>query len=108
MHAAAHMGITDGYAEAYIVGNSFMEKNVLAYPASGAFPRPDLADKRDLGELYINPGYIASHGEEFPFMAVHAFLHLLGYDHHGKHDTVKMESKEQEILASANRTASHE
>lgn len=96
--AAAHMGITNAYAEASIVSNAFMEKNVLAYPATEGFPRPDLGTARDLGELYINPEYITSHGEDFSFMAVHAFLHLLGYDHHGKHDTVKMEAKEQEIL----------
>lgn len=97
--AAAHMGVASAHTEAYIVGNAFMEKNVLAYPTPADFPRPDLAGGRDLGELYINPEYIAAHGEEFSFMAVHAFLHLLGYDHRGKHDTVKMEVKEQEILA---------
>ena len=97
--AARYMDITRAHAEAYIVGNAFMKKNVLAYPAPEAFPRPDLEGARDLGELYINPEHIAAHGEDFFFMAVHAFLHLLGYDHHGKHDTVKMETKEQEILA---------
>ncbi len=108
MAAAAHMGITAAHAEAYIVGNAFMEKNVLAYPAPKGFPRPDLSGVRDLGELYINPQYIATHGEDFAFMAVHAFLHLLGYDHHGKHDTVKMEAKEQEILAAILPKAIHE
>jgi rRNA maturation RNase YbeY len=97
--AAHHMAVINAHAEAYIVGTTFMEKNVLAYPAPEGFPRPDLGGVRDLGELYINPEHIASHGEDFTFMAVHAFLHLLGYDHHGKHDTVKMEAKEQEILA---------
>jgi rRNA maturation RNase YbeY len=97
--AAGHMGITAAHTEAYIVGNSFMEKNVLAYPAPDGFPRPDLDGVRDLGELYINPEHINAHDEDFTFMAVHALLHLLGYDHHGKHDTVKMEAKEEEILA---------
>lgn len=97
--AAAYMGVTQAHVEAYIVSNAFMEKNVLAYPAAESFPRPDLGAVRDLGELYINPSHIAAHGEDFSFMAVHAFLHLLGYDHRGKHDTVKMEAKEQEILA---------
>ena len=101
MAAAAH-------AEAYIVGNAFMEKNVLAYPAPKGFPRPDLSGVRDLGELYINPQYIATHGEDFAFMAVHAFLHLLGYDHHGKHDTVKMEAKEEEIIAAVKQINLHE
>ncbi len=108
VNAARYMGITSAHAEAYIVGNSFMEKNVLAYPAPDGFPRPDLSGVRDLGELYINPEHIAAHGEDFSFMAVHAFLHLLGYDHHGKHDTVKMEAKEQEILAAINPILSHE
>ena len=106
--AANHMGITDSHAEAYVVGNAFMEKNVLAYPATEGFPRPDLNGVRDLGELYINPEYIASHHEDFTFMAVHAFLHLLGYDHHGKHDTVKMEEQEQAIIAAINPLLSHE
>ncbi|MDO8582831.1 MAG: rRNA maturation RNAse YbeY [bacterium] len=106
--AAAHMGITDAHAEAYVVGNAFMEKNVLAYPVPEGFPRPDLGTARDLGELYINPEHIAAHGEDFSFMAVHAFLHLLGYDHHGKHDTVKMEAKEQEILAAILPKTTHE
>ena len=104
---AAHMGVAPAHLEAYVVGNAFMEKNVLAYPAPEDFPRPDL-ERRDLGELYINPEYIAAHGEDFTFMAVHAFLHLLGYDHHGKHDTVKMEAKEQEVLAAVNQTLLHE
>jgi len=108
MAAAAHMGITAAHAEAYVVGNAFMEKNVLAYPAPEGFPRPDLSGARDLGELYINPEHIATHGEDFSFMAVHAFLHLLGYDHHGKHDTVKMEAKEQEILAAILPKTTHE
>lgn len=106
--AAAHIGITAAHTEAYIVGNTFMEKNVLAYPAPEGFPRPDLSGARDLGELYINPEHIATHGEDFSFMAVHAFLHLLGYDHHGKHDTVKMEAKEQEILAAILPKTTHE
>ena len=108
MLMASHIGITNAHVEAYIAGNSFMAKNVLAYPAPDNFPRPDLLLHRDLGELYINPEYIASHHEDFTFMAVHAFLHLLGYDHHGKHDTVKMEAKEHEVLASVITSISHE
>jgi rRNA maturation RNase YbeY len=108
MAAAGHMNVIGAYMEAYIVGNGFMEKDVLAYPAAAGFPRPDLALGRDLGELYVNPGHIAAEGGDFSRMAVHAFLHLLGYDHRGKHDTVKMEEKEQEILAAINPKISHE
>jgi rRNA maturation RNase YbeY len=99
IRAGQHMGIREGLLEAYIVGNSFMEKNVLAYPALSDFPRPDLGGKPDLGELYINPEWIASHGEDFSFMVAHAFLHLLGYDHYGAADTHAMEVKEAELLA---------
>ena len=108
MLVASNKGIAGAHVEAYIVGNSFMEKNVLAYPTPDNFPRPDLLLSRDLGELYINPEYIISHGEDFVFMAVHAFLHLLGYDHHGKHDTVKMEEQEQKIISAINPLLSHE
>ncbi len=96
--AASVMGVANASCEAYIVGDSFMEKNVLAYPSPADFPRPDLDTKRDLGEIYLNPGYIASHKEDLRFMAAHGFLHLLGYDHAGEHDTLAMEGKEEEIM----------
>ncbi len=96
--AAEVMGISNASCEAYIVGDSFMEKNVLAYPASHDFPRPDLGTVRDLGEMYINPAYITAHGEDFDLMAAHAFLHLLGHDHTGENDTITMEVKEREIM----------
>lgn len=108
IHAAEHRGVTGAHMEAYIVGNSFMEKNVLAYPQAEDFPRPDLGARRDLGELYINPQYIVEQGEDFTFMAVHGFLHLLGYDHHGKHDTVKMDAAEKELLAAIIPPLSHD
>lgn len=107
-HAARHRGVTHAHMEAYIVGNDFMEKNVLAYPSVHDFPRPDLAGRRDLGELYINPHYITEHGEDFVCMAIHGFLHLLGYDHRGKHDTVKMDAAEKELRAAVIPQLSHE
>ncbi len=84
--------------EVHIVADAFMKKNVLAYPAPPDFPRPDLAGYRDLGDLYINPLYIKRQGEDFTHMLIHGFLHLLGYDHMKKHDTLAMEKKEKEIL----------
>lgn len=84
--------------EVHIVTDAFMEKNVLAYPAPRDFPRPDLAGYRDVGDLYINPSHIKRQGEDFTVMLIHGFLHLLGYDHAEKHDTLAMEKKEKEIL----------
>ena len=98
--AARVMKVENATAEVSIVGDAFMKKNVLAYPAPTGFPRPDLGGKRDLGEMYVNPGYIALHGEDLRFMAVHAFLHLLGYDHGEDKETAMMQEKEEEILKS--------
>lgn len=97
--AAKVMGVENASCEAYVVSDAFMQKNVLSYPASADFPRPDLGAIRDLGEIYLNPGYIKEHGEDLRFMAAHGFLHLLGYDHEGEHDILAMEEKERVIMA---------
>ena len=97
--AAKVMGVENASCEAYVVSDAFMKKNVLSYPADASFPRPDLDAKRDLGEIYLNPGYIREHGEDLAFMAAHGFLHLLGYDHEGEHDILAMEEKERAIMA---------
>lgn len=83
--------------EIFIVSDSEVPKNVLAFPADLSFPRPDLA-KPALGEIYLNPTYIAAHGENFEYMLIHGFLHLLGYDHIQKNDRMVMEAQEQKLL----------
>ncbi|MEK7114841.1 MAG: rRNA maturation RNase YbeY [Patescibacteria group bacterium] len=90
------------YIEVYLVGNKFMEKNVLSFPAPKEFPRPDIKNYETLGEIYLNPIYIENHNEDFMFMLVHGFLHLLGYDHKIKSDAMIMEQKENEIMAKLN------
>ena len=85
------------YVEIYLVGDRFMEKNVLAFPAPKNFPRPDLKEK-SLGEIYLNPKYIGERGENLTFMLIHGFLHLLGFDHEKKSDTIIMQKREQELL----------
>jgi|SRR3989344_1054844 len=86
------------YVEVYLVGNKFMEKNVLSFPAPKDFPRPDVKNHESLGEIYLNPLYIENKNEDFIFMLVHGFLHLLGYDHKIKSDAIIMEGKENEIM----------
>ena len=88
---------SDFSLEVFIVGNDLMPKNVLSFPADGSFPRPDLK-MPSLGEIHLNPRYITEHGENFEYMLVHGFLHLLGYDHIKKNDRMVMERKERELL----------
>lgn len=89
--------------EIYLVGNDFMKKNVLAFPAPKNFPHPDTA-YQPLGEIYLNPDYIKKESSylkipaKLDYMLVHGFLHLLGYDHKKKGDTIRMQKKEASLL----------
>lgn len=83
--------------EVFIVGNDLMPKNVLSFPADGSFPRPDLSEP-SLGEIHLNPNYITAHQENFEYMLVHGFLHLLGYDHIKKSDRITMEAEEVRLM----------
>jgi len=85
------------YVEIALVGNKTMAKNVYSYPAKKGFPYPGIKAK-PLGEIYLNPGYILKEGEKVEFMLIHGFLHLLGYDHVKKNDTITMEHLEAKLL----------
>lgn len=66
-------------------------------------------DYRLLGDIYISLDkaksqaleYNHSFKREICFLAVHGFLHLLGYDHMNKEDETKMFSKQELILNEA-------
>ncbi len=66
-------------------------------------------DYRLLGDIYISLDkarsqaleYNHSFKREICFLAVHGFLHLLGYDHMNKDDETKMFSKQELILNEA-------
>ncbi len=83
--------------EVYVVDDKILPKNVLAYPWPINFPRPETS-KKFLGEIFINPQYIRAEGQNILFMLIHGFLHLLGYDHQKKNDTIAMEKEEQRLL----------
>src|SRR3989344_5280321 len=83
-----------GYVEISLVNDKIMKKNVLAFSVPKNFPRPEAGGKA-LGEVYLNPGYIQKQGDNVSYMAVHGFLHLLGYDQKKKSDRIKMERKER-------------
>lgn len=65
---------------------------------------------RLLGDIYISfdqaliqsKEYVHSLTRELCFLAVHGFLHLLGYDHMNKEDEKIMFSKQELILDEAN------
>lgn len=69
-------------------------------------------EHRLLGDIYISVDkaksqaleYGHSFKREICFLAVHGFLHLLGYDHMDKHDEEIMFSKQELILNEANIT----
>ena len=90
--------IQNGYLEIYLVGNDFMNKNVLAFPAPKNFFRPDIKSEKPLGEIYLNPQYIKKRGENLMDTLTHGFLHLLGYDHKKNRDRMRMEKKEKTLL----------
>jgi probable rRNA maturation factor len=82
--------------------------NVLSFPAlqpTGAGMPPDAP--RMLGDIAIAYETTRKEAdeEEKPFdhhlshLAIHGFLHLIGYDHEKDDDAEAMESLEQEILA---------
>lgn len=94
----ATLGKDHLYLELFIADKKTMNKNVLSFPATDGFPRPDLAGP-PLGEVYLNPEYIQEHDEDIFLMLAHGILHCLGFDHEEEHDRMKMEEKEQELLS---------
>ncbi len=80
-----------------LVKKPYRRFNVLAFPAAKDFPYPDNPGEF-LGELYLDPDYINSQGQNLQFMVIHGFLHLFGYDHRTRNDTIKMRKREQYLI----------
>jgi probable rRNA maturation factor len=74
--------------------------NVLSFPAKNAGAAPHLGDI----VLAFETIEREAHGEHKPLahhvahLAVHGFLHLIGYDHERDQDAVAMEQAERDIL----------
>ena len=81
----------------YLGRKAEKEVDVLAFPEPKGFPHPETRN-RFLGEIYINKKIAFSDWKRARFLAVHGILHLLGYSHGKKSDTIKMERKEQKLL----------
>lgn len=71
--------------------------NVLSFRASKGFIMPPKSPKV-LGEIYLAPDYIKKHNEDIVYLLIHGLLHLLGFDHKGKSDTISMQLKEKKLL----------
>lgn len=73
-----------------------------------SFPNDDPLDKT-LGDIFISVDkakeqaetYGHSFEREVGFLAVHGYLHLIGYDHHTKEDEEKMINMQESILKRA-------
>jgi probable rRNA maturation factor len=111
--AAAELGASAGDVSVVLTGDDAIRAlnkqwrgidkptNVLSFPAS----KPDA--KAPLGDIVIAYETLAreaaAEGKPLPHhlahLAVHGFLHLIGYDHETDSDAEKMEALERKILA---------
>jgi len=53
---------------------------------------------RPIGEVYLAPDYICRREESLEKMLIHGILHLLGYDHQKKGDSIRMERLEKRVF----------
>lgn len=70
--------------------------NVLSFPEPESFPHPE-SGKKMLGEIYLNYDYGRGRFEVLGPLFIHGFLHLLGYLHWTKRDTIKMQKLEKHL-----------
>lgn len=73
------------------------EVDVLAFPEPERFPHPEKR-RKFLGEVYLNLGIARKDPRRASRLLIHGLLHLLGFSHKGKHDTLKMEKLERELV----------
>ena len=114
--ALQKLGIRRATASVFLVGSDdlrrlkakYYKKNkqgaadVLAFPEPRDFPHPE-SKKRFLGEIYLNNNLL-SDPERMGFLLIHGLLHVLGYSHDTKRDTLKMQSLEKKLLGKISRS----
>ena len=77
--------------------NPQQQSSTTPSPASLSTSRSKTA-VRYLGEIYINEDIARDDHEHTVFLLVHGILHLLGYRHEKKHDSIIMERLENELM----------
>lgn len=70
--------------------------DVLAFPEPRFFPHPETRGTF-LGEVYVN-SRLLKRKKDLRFALVHGILHLVGYRHRGKGDSMKMQKLEERLL----------
>lgn len=112
-------GLKDIYFNVIIVDNPFIknlnknyrnidkETDVISFALEDNLTSQDEIDNiRRLGDIYISKDVCSKQAEEYgntfseelSFLAIHGFLHLLGYDHMNKEDEVIMFEKQDILL----------
>jgi len=71
--------------------------NVLSFAEPKRFPHPETRGKF-LGEIYLNRDLRPLGERRLGRLLIHGFLHILGYTHDKKHDTLKMEKLEKKLI----------
>jgi len=80
------------------------EPDILSFNWPKNFPSID--KKPPLGEIYLNKKVLKDK-QYLKRLLVHGFLHLLGFTHFKKSDSIKMEKKEAQILNYLNKNGSN-
>ena len=82
------------------LNKKFRNKNkttdILTFVEPENFPHPE-SKLKFLGEIYLNPDCISRN--EFALMIAHGLLHLFGFQHQGKSDSIKMEAREKFLIS---------
>lgn len=84
------------------LNNNFRQLNEI----TDVLSFPDEFDEESLGDVFINimqakrqaSEYQHTYKREVTFLAVHGYLHLIGYDHQTSEDEIEMIKKQKEIL----------
>ena len=71
--------------------------DVLAFPEPKGFPQPG-SRKKTMGEVYLNSLLLRGEKKELLHLLFHGVLHILGFSHGNKSDTIEMESYEEKLL----------
>jgi rRNA maturation RNase YbeY len=88
--------------ELRVLKKRFLKKDVpfvdvLAFPEEISFPDPEKKGTF-LGDVYLNEVFKKGPRAERLYYLAHGVLHLLGYRHVKKSDTIEMEKMEQKLI----------
>ena len=109
-HALAGLKIKNSTADVFVLSGRELARlkaeysgrrvrqapDVLAFREPKGFPHPERR-KKVLGEVYLNKDVVRRDPKRAAFLLVHGLLHLLGYTHERKNDTLKMEKAEKKL-----------